>query len=119
MIERALRIGALLVLLLAGIGGVLFALAELGIGIEAMIVDDQIRLLLPADHRTIWPLDFTGIMLFFFKICFMLCFGLGLAAFGLFVGLRSDVMYLPALLGLSVGLGGHLMTDLLAGIFIG
>ena len=109
-----MRLTLLLLLLLTGAGIVIYSIVGLGLGIKSMISDGNIFLLLPANKLSIWPLNLLAAIFFLLKQFFILCFGMGFVAFGLFYGLRSDVMYLPAMGGLLIGLIGNTIVDLLA-----
>ncbi len=106
------------ILLLLGFGVVIVAVVMLSAGITSMFSDGYIHLIFSTKDFVHWPLSTLGVIFFLMKVIFIFSFGVGLIAFGLFYGLRSDIMYLPAITGLTVGLIGSIMTSLLVKIFL-
>jgi hypothetical protein len=95
-----------------GFGVALFSIIILGNGLISIIFDGYIELLYPINGLTELPFTFINTILLFLKSLFIFSFGIGLVAFGLFYGLRSDVMYLPAMGGLLMGVIGNLLISL-------
>ncbi len=115
---RIIEIFGMILLLLLGGGILLYDLAALGTGLMSMVEHDTIRLLPYLSKAAEWPLGIAGALLFMVKIISVLLFAAGLAAFGLYLGLRSEAMYPPAIGGLVIGLAGDIITEQLIRNFL-
>ncbi|MBN2825786.1 MAG: hypothetical protein JXQ76_10700 [Campylobacterales bacterium] len=90
---------------------ILYAFINLSMGIFSIISEGEIHLLYSKFSHL--PLNLLGTLTFLFKVIFNTILGLGFIATGLFIGLNSDVMYLPAIAGAIIGLGSQMAISLL------
>lgn len=94
-------------------GMIILAIVELVYALYSVMFHGQIDLLTAVRGVHYLPLNAWGIIVITMKLSAHLFFGAGLVALGFFVGLRSDVMYLPALGGIMFGVIGEVAATVL------